>query len=319
MAAKPKKPTAAALAEGAPALIAATSGECVQLASAWAKANPTPNREGWLSALVESMRPLFVAAGHPLPEAVLVSFGFPSKGGMSRKKRTIGQCWSHTVCEDKVTPHVFLHPELPAHDKSPASPAADEVLAHELVHAAVGVECKHRGAFKRCALAIGLEGKMTSTRPSAELHAFLGELTAALGECPHKRLSPGSTGPKGKGRMLKMECCCSGGRPIRVSRQQGERGGYLCELCGESWVMEGESRPGAGDERAILRAKVEEENEGIDEEEIGELVEEVLEERDRSQRVTRAVEAMARLSLEELTDALEALQARPAMAAGRAS
>jgi hypothetical protein len=37
------------------------------------------------------------------------------------------------------------------------------VLTHELIHAAVGVKCGHKGPFRALALGIGLEGKMTAT------------------------------------------------------------------------------------------------------------------------------------------------------------
>jgi hypothetical protein len=314
--AKSKKKTGKQLAAGAPELISGATEACVKRAKAWRKAHPNLNREGWLNGLTDALRPLFEATGHAIPERVLVSFGFPSRGGLSRSKRTIGQCWAATVCEDGKSPHIFLHPELPAHGKSPDQPAADDVLVHELVHAAVGPGHGHRGDFRVCALSLGLEGKMTATRASKELHVFLGKLFKALGECPHKRLKPGSTKPKEKGRMLKMTCQCSSGRPIRVSRLQAERGGYHCEICDSPWVLEGEPQPGTLAEReAIWKKVVAAEGEDLDPEDIEAFVEEELETLAAEKRVTRAVEALAPLSVEELSRALERLQARPAVAA----
>jgi hypothetical protein len=42
------------------------------------------NREAWLEALLEKLRPLFSEAGYPLPEQVHVSVGWPSKMGRAR-------------------------------------------------------------------------------------------------------------------------------------------------------------------------------------------------------------------------------------------
>lgn len=290
-------------------LIEAQREAALERAAAWAKRYPSPSRERWLEGLADAMRPLFEAAGSPLPEKLLLSFGFPSTRAMSRRRKRIGECWAKTVCEDKETPHIFLHPELPTHGKSVDESAADEVLVHELVHAAG--HKGHRGGFKRCAEAVGLTGKMTSTKPTAELHKLLADLGEALGPCPHLRLKSGSNAPKSKGRMLKMTCACPDGRPIRVSRAQAERGGYVCELCNEPWILDGEPRPGTLAERKKAERLVREtRGELVPTSEIEDEINETVEYFAAARRVMRAVEAMSALSYQELELALEQLGAR---------
>ena len=79
-------------------------------------------------------------------------------------------------------------------------------LVHELVHAAVGIECKHRGAFARVAKTIGLEGKMTATTPGEALRTRLKELIAKIGEYPHARLIASNRPKTQTTRMLKVTC-----------------------------------------------------------------------------------------------------------------
>jgi hypothetical protein len=57
------------------------------------------------------------------------------------------------------------------------------ILAHELIHASVGVEHGHKGPFRQMAKALGLEGKMTAT---TEGEAFKRLLTPI----PWKRSDP---------------------------------------------------------------------------------------------------------------------------------
>jgi hypothetical protein len=93
----------------------------------------------------------------------------------------------------------------------PISPELDEsnrvldVVCHELIHAIDGNENGHKGPFRTMALAIGLEGKMTSTTASERLNGTLSEIVKDIGEYPHEKLD--TTRQKKQGtRMLKMEC-----------------------------------------------------------------------------------------------------------------
>lgn len=294
------------LAKKAPEHIAAARDACLAAAAKLAKGSQV-NREAYLHALTDSLRPLFDHVGHPIPATVAVSVGFPSRNALSATKRAIGQCWAATVCEDGETPHIFLHPELRLHGKRGMTSAADHVLAHELIHAACP-HSGHRGNFARCAHSIGLEGKMTATHAGHALHDLLTELTEALGPWPGQRLNPKSNTRKKPSRMLLMTCLCPDRRPIRVSRSQAERGGYHCELCGADWILDGEARPGTEAERRAAEAAVRKRvGELLTAAEIAGDVQGELEARSAARRIVRAAEVMSRLSLEELEEALSVL------------
>ena len=99
---------------------------------------------------------------------------------MANKARRIGECWGVESSEDKSF-QVFISPLLKE------GVEVSGTLVHELVHTAVGIDCKHRGPFPRVAKAIGLEGKMTATVPGEALIVRLKELIGQLGAvspCP---------------------------------------------------------------------------------------------------------------------------------------
>ena len=79
------------------------------------------------------MAPLFEALDAPLPSRVRVAIGFTSRGA---KGKAIGECWDNR-CSGDGHFEIFIRPDLAhAADAMPAQIAA--ILAHELVHAAVG-------------------------------------------------------------------------------------------------------------------------------------------------------------------------------------
>jgi|GEM_PF-1396928 len=201
------------------------------------------NRESWLDAFVQQVRPLFVEAGFPLPKTLHVSVGFPSRNALrGGGKTTIGQCWSGQVSEDG-NPHLFVSPLVSG------AFHCGEIMVHELAHSAVGTECGHRGPFRRCALAVGLEGKMTSTVAGEELKQRLNDVAELLGPYPHPALNAVKTPRKGS-RLRLLECACHPPRKIRLSRKVEEQGDVICGVCREAFAMLLE-----GDELlALLRA-----------------------------------------------------------------
>ena len=155
-------------------------------------------RETYLASATEYLAPHFVNLGYPLPP-VRASVGIPA-GGNGKKLKAIGQCWSNLASADNTT-EIFICPS----QSEPVAVLA--ILLHELVHAAVGLECGHKGAFKRVALALGLEGKMTATYPGVKLASDLAELASTLGDYPHATLNTALSGRKKQGtRMIKLEC-----------------------------------------------------------------------------------------------------------------
>jgi len=172
------------------------------------------NREAWLSAAVELMKPLFKSANYAIP-TVRVSCGWPSSGGTAEKKRTIGQCWSKESATDK-TCQIFISPWL---IDTASEQGVLPTLVHEVVHAVVGIECKHNKVFGKCARAVGLEGKLTATIAGPKLLEACQLWNRSLGEYPHARLdSFKSPVKKQTTRMVKCECeACE--YTVRTSRK----------------------------------------------------------------------------------------------------
>lgn len=171
-------------------------------------------REAWLLAAIERARLHFRPKGYEIPP-IRVSCGWPHTGGTAKRKRVVGECWPHEADAEGIV-QIFISPYL-------AEPASADgvlsVLVHELVHAAVGCKEKHGKAFKTCALAVGLTGKMTATVAGEGLLAILGAWSAELGAYPHAVLDLSKTAaPKQGTRMIKCECQ-SCGYVIRTTKK----------------------------------------------------------------------------------------------------
>lgn len=159
-------------------------------------------REQYLNAAVDLMKPLFELNEAKVPKS-RVSTGWPSTKALSRKNRHIGECWDKTASSDGVF-EIFISPCL---DKVAEPQGVLDTLVHEVVHAAVGLECGHKGAFKKLATRVGLEGKMTSTHAGEALLAEIKAWSDKLGDYPHAKLDLTKSPRKKQGtRMIKCEC-----------------------------------------------------------------------------------------------------------------
>ena len=188
-------------------------------------------REAWLCRAAELLKS--VCEPHfTYPERLRISCGWPSKSALAARKRRIGECWATTASKDRSA-EIFISPCL----DDPQLVVG--VLLHELIHAGVGVECGHKGPFKRAALAIGMEGKMTETLPGPALRQRIAYLIEDLGPYPHACLDGMErAGPKKQGtRMMKVECP-SCGYTVRTTAKWLEIGTPTCP-CGEQMVSEG--------------------------------------------------------------------------------
>jgi len=168
----------------------------------------THNREVWLSAVTERLRPIFKAAGHDIPK-VRVSVGFPTKGGAGSRQRVVGQCHYAGGSADG-TVEVFIHPgleELPLDAVEDAAQAhgVTSTLAHELAHACLPPSTGHKGAFVTLVRALHLEGKPTATTPSIEFASMITGLLDGLPPYPGAKLTV-VPGPKQSTRLLKVYC-----------------------------------------------------------------------------------------------------------------
>jgi hypothetical protein len=187
-------------------------------------------RESWLQMVIETvMRPLFKRrANIELPTNIRVSVGFPSTG---RSNKRIGEVWSSTASADKHF-EIFLHVGLDTVTR------ALDVLIHELVHIAVGLQAGHGKPFKAVAVKLGLEGKMTATTAGEKLAAFLKNAVAILPAYPGAKLSTegDSNKPKKQNtRMLKAECPCCG-YTIRLTKKWAMLGLPNC-ICGAGQLI----------------------------------------------------------------------------------
>ncbi len=167
------------------------------------------------------MEPLFKKQGYNVPK-VRVSCGWPSSRALSRKQRCGGECWPNQSSEDGLC-QIFISPLM----KKPVDVLG--VLVHEVVHAVVGCKMKHGKLFRKCAVAVGLEGKMTATVAGEELIKQIDTWMKALGEYPHAVIKPNERPEKKQTtRMVKCECkeC---GYAVRTSRKWLEEAGApLC-------------------------------------------------------------------------------------------
>jgi hypothetical protein len=113
-------------------------------------------RDRWLLRVMEGFVGWFEQLGAALPDNIRIACSWPSRGGTGRVKRVVGQCWPWRLSNDG-TYEIFISPTL-----DDAIDVAGTLL-HELIHAALGCEGGHGPRFRYLALALGLEGRMTST------------------------------------------------------------------------------------------------------------------------------------------------------------
>lgn len=186
-------------------------------------------REQWLEAAVALMVELFEAKNYTVPP-VRVACGWPSSRGLSAKKRCLGECWSKDASADKVA-QIFISPYL---DKPMDPYGVLPTLLHEVVHAVVGHEAKHGKIFGKCARAVHLEGKLTSTYAGEDLLGHCEGWMEELGGYPHAKLdSLKRPTKKQTTRMVKCECAECGYVARTSKKWLDEVGAPWCPKHGE--------------------------------------------------------------------------------------
>lgn len=202
-------------------------------------------REQWLNEAVTLLaRNHFKPQSLKVPEKLRVSVGFP-RGSKAKASSAIGQCWTPEASGDKHA-EIFISPVL-------GDPArVMDVLVHELVHATVGNQEGHGKVFKKAAISVGLEGKMTATVASSALTEQIKGYLKLLPKFPHAELSPldgliGS-GPKKQGTRL-LKCSCPDcGYTFRVTMKWVETGLPVCHCGGMFECPDAGQDPGEGDD-----------------------------------------------------------------------
>jgi len=155
------------------------------------------NREEWLTKAGTDLELVILNKTDLIVPPYCVSVGFP-KGARGRKK-AIGQCWSTEVAQDEKF-HIFISPEL-------ADPLRVlDVLLHELIHATVGTQEKHKGKFIEVAKACGLKKPWTATTAGEDLLPRLNQISTDLKAYPHGALIPREL-EKPPGSRLRLWIC----------------------------------------------------------------------------------------------------------------
>jgi len=119
---------------------------------------------------------------------------------LAARAAVVGQCFPPTVCEDGK-PQIFISPRLVE------SVEVLGTLLHELIHAAIGCECKHGKEFSRAARKVGLVGPLTATRVGDTLRPVLESFIASCGSYPHAAIRPPQRKKPGS-RLRLYECQC---------------------------------------------------------------------------------------------------------------
>lgn len=194
-------------------------------------------REEYLNAFIDAARPQFERVNAPLPYNVRVAVGFTSKGF---KGNAIGECWSDTASDDGHF-EIFIKPTI-----NDAARICD-VLTHELIHAAIGLDKGHNAHFKRVATDLGLTGKATSTVAGPDWYVWALPILDALGHLPYAAITGGiSSGrKKQKTNLVKVECPDCGWL-ARVTNKHIEPHDHLiCPVpsCGAAMVIDGGNDP----------------------------------------------------------------------------
>lgn len=190
-------------------------------------------REQWLNAAAfqihekfrETFDLHFGVEGEDHLDKLLVSAGFPSRGGLGK---VIGECWKASASE-RGSHHIFISPLLTDVVRVVAT------LAHEMVHAADDGEHSHRGPFVKAVREMGLEGKPTATVAGAAFAEFANELGRLLGPYPHEALTPTLRQKKQGTRQLKAEAPCCG-YIVRLTKKWAEIGMPQCP-CGNEFEL----------------------------------------------------------------------------------
>ena len=176
------------------------------------------NRETWLAKASDKLCKQFIFEDLD----VHVSVGWPSRGGLSTKKRVVGQCWRPETSKDGKS-HIFISPMLEDAEMVLAT------LLHELIHAWDRCESGHKGSFIELAKKSGLERPWTATTPGEELSLKLKALIEELGPYPHVRLEPTMVEKKVQSTRMRKFTCDESGYIVRTTTKWfDELGAPVC-------------------------------------------------------------------------------------------
>ena len=161
-------------------------------------------RHNWVEQALSSFRSHFASCGYTIPDNVRVSIGF-TKGSTHG---TLGQCINKANSQDDHW-ELFISPIVgvsgdPEKDRLSTINIL-ETIAHEMIHATVGLGCGHRGDFAVCAAAVGFTRPWRYTPAGDKMLAVIEQIVRQQGLFP----SGGIKLPKKQGKSL-VKCTCEG-------------------------------------------------------------------------------------------------------------
>lgn len=203
-------------------------------------------REEWLTRAAHAIIDRVLApagldtnadTGEPLAEKLRISVGFPHTAGARRDGRAVGVCYSPVLSAGGMT-EIFISPFVPD------GAAALSVLAHELIHGALGMKAGHGPVFKQACERIGLDGPALATVPGPRLMHGLEVIGRVLGPFIHDQLNVTTSSHKQGTRLLKCVCvnqdCPSqpdGGYTVRITWKWASEGTPFCGICEERMAV----------------------------------------------------------------------------------
>lgn len=188
------------------------------------------NRETWLLKAKDLLiNSVFKSKGVGVPDNIRISCGLPSRNAFSRRSKRVGECWDSLASKDNHF-EIFISPTV-AEGREVLG-----ILAHEIIHACVGIAEGHRGRFRQVALNIGLEGKMTATTTGLSLDGIFTNLLEELGDYPHAVLDKTKSGIKKQPTRLIRLRCKHCGYTIRTTKKWIEISLPKCACTNESFT-----------------------------------------------------------------------------------
>ena len=163
------------------------------------------NREEYLELATSGLSDYISKAGYTMP-VLRVSAGWPSTKAFSTKGRTLGECWHHDMIEQEAS-HIFISPFLSD------TVTVLGVLVHEMGHAILPKDAKHKKLFKQYMQAVDLTGKATATKVGVVLESFLTLLMARIGVYPHDSIDKG---PKQKKQTTRLRLWICNGCDLKL-------------------------------------------------------------------------------------------------------
>lgn len=161
--------------------------------------SPSMERQQWIEKALKALRGHFAFYGYKVPENIRVTIGWPVGG-----RKRIGECHYSENSKDEHF-ELFISPELGKSSKYGDHPVI-EVIAHEICHTIAGPKAGHKRPFKIVATAIGLEGKMTSTKPGPAMQTFIETFEKEHGPYPAGALTRSMVKKKA---TYMIKCLCS--------------------------------------------------------------------------------------------------------------